>query len=150
MLTGWTTVGRMRIATPPLKTLACCGSVLLTLGCEYVGSDIATRVRYALGRETSSFQSSSETATITISPDHWPEGCGGVGYTLRIAPDDGHKQVKTGDIFVTCDDGHPYYTGLGSERIYVTRELTVARKSGESVQIVMRKTDKGVELIELK
>jgi hypothetical protein len=133
------------------KRLVAAGVALATPACEYVGSDAATRVRYDLGRETVVFRASSaETTTITVTPDHWPEGCGGVGYTLRITPDDGHKQVRTGDIFVRCDDGHPYYTGLGSERIYVTRELQIARKSGEPVQIVMRKTEKGVELVELK
>ena len=109
-----------------------------------VAPDGQVRARRERGEER------EETRTITVTPDHWPEGCGGVGYKLRITPDDGKKMVKTGDIFVTCDSGHPYYTGVGSERIYVTRELTVAKRSGEPVQIVMRRTDKGVELVELK
>jgi hypothetical protein len=131
--------------------LAAGGLTLATVACEYIGSDAATRVRYDLGREAPSLEASQgESATITVTPDHWPEGCGGAGYTLRITPDDGTKMVKTGDIFVTCDSGQPYYTGLGSERIYVTRELKVSKRSGEPVQVVMRRTGRGVELVELK
>jgi hypothetical protein len=124
---------------------------LASEACEYVGSDAATRVRYDLAREATIFQAmNADARTITVTPDHWPEGCGGVGFKLRFTPDDGRKAVRTGDIDVVCDDGHPYYTGMGSERIYVTRVLTIAKKSGEPVDIVMRKTDKGIELVELK
>jgi hypothetical protein len=127
------------------------GLALAGASCEYIGSDAATRVRYDLAREAAVFQAmNADSRTITVTPDHWPEGCGGVGYQLRFTPDDGRKAVRTGDIDVLCDDGHPYYTGMGSERIFVTRELTIAKKSGEPIQIVMRKTDKGIELVELK
>jgi hypothetical protein len=125
---------------------------LLVAGCEYAFSDAATRVRYALFRANIAMQlTQNDTKTITVDPDHWPDRCRkGTGYRLVLSPYKGDKQVPTGDIVVYCNDGHQYYTGLGSEKIYVTQELAVDKGAGEEVHITIRKTSAGMEIVDLK
>ena len=65
-------------------------------------------------------------------------------------PTKGGKQVAVGNIDVHCKDGKHYYTGLGSEQIYVTAEMAVEKKSGEEVLITMRKTSTGMEIVALQ
>ena len=127
-------------------------SSVLMAGCEYAFSDAATRVRYALLKAESGLQlSRNGTTTITVDPDHWPDGCNkGRGYKLMLSPYKGGKQVPVGDIDVYCSDGHRYYTGFGSEKIYVSREMAVDKKAGEEVHITLRKASAGVEIIDLK
>jgi hypothetical protein len=134
-----------------LLLLAIASSALIA-GCEYAFSDVATRVRYALVEENIKLQlSTSESATIAIDPDHWPDGCEqGAGYRLVLSPYQGGKQVAVGNIDVYCKNGQRYYTGLGSEQIYVTREMAVEKKSGEEVRITMRKTSAGTEIVALQ
>ena len=125
----------------------------LLAGCEYTISDAATRVRYAFQKaEISSFLlSENETTTITVAPDHWPEGCKkGEGYQLILKPYQGNKQVASGDIVVDCFGENGYHTGFGSEDIVIAQEMTIKKKSGEKVQITLRKSQPGLEIIELK
>lgn len=125
---------------------------ILMAGCEYAFSDVATRVRYALVEADISMRlSKNETMTITVDPEHWPDGCSkGAGYRLVLSPYKGGKQVAVGDIDVYCNDGHRYYTGFGSEKIYVTQEMAVEKKAGEEVHITLRKSASGVEIVDLK
>ena len=67
-----------------------------------------------------------------------------------LSPYKGGKQVSVGDIDVYCRDGHRYYTGFGSEKIYVSREMAVDKKAGEEVHITLRKASSGLEIIDLK
>jgi len=124
----------------------------LMSGCEYMLSDVATRIRYALVAEHAKLQSSkSESAIFTVDPDHWPDGCvKGSGYRLVLSPYKGGKQVAVGDIDVYCRNGRHYSTGLGSERIYVKQEMAVEKQSGEAVLVALRKTADGTEIVALQ
>ena len=79
--------------------------VLATLlsGCDYAFGDVATRIRYALLRESTLLQwSGNDTVTISLHPDHWPDACRiGQGYRLVLSPYKGGKEVASGDIEVT-------------------------------------------------
>jgi hypothetical protein len=120
-------------------------------GCEYALSDVATRIRYRLLAESAALRDSgSETAVIAMQPDHWPDECRrGQGYRLVLSPYKGGKQVATGDIVVNCKGGGGYYTGMGSESIYVAREMWVEKKKDEQLRITLRKTGKGIEIVSL-
>jgi hypothetical protein len=121
-------------------------------GCEYFLSDVATRIRYALLDAKAELQKSpKETLTITLRPNHAPDGCkGAAGYRLEISPYRGNKQVATGDISAKCNAGRHYHTGLGSESLYVTRVMTVEKKADDDVRITLRKTSSGVEIVGLE
>jgi hypothetical protein len=125
---------------------------LFLAGCEYAFSDAATRVRYALVRaEFVMRMTGSETDNLALNPDHWPDGCGGTeGYQLAVSPYKGDKQVAVGDIDVYCQNGRRYYTGFGSERIHVAKKMTVEKKPGETLHLVLRKSASGVEIVELR
>lgn len=125
---------------------------LALTGCEYAFSDVATRIRYRLLDAMSELQrSKSETISVALRPDHWPDECPKeAGYRLVISPYKGGKQVATGDIVVSCRAGREYYTGLGSERLYVTRELAVEKKKDDEVRLTLRKTPSGVEIVSLE
>ena len=93
----------------------------------------------------------SESAIFTVDPDHWPDGCvKGSGYRLVLSPYKGGKQVAVGDIDVYCRNGRRYYTGLGSEQIYVKQEMAVEKQSGEAVLVALRKTADGTEIVALQ
>ncbi|HET9405255.1 MAG TPA: hypothetical protein VFO57_11805 [Burkholderiales bacterium] len=121
-------------------------------GCEYAISDVATRVRYALVYESTLLDlSGKESAVITLRPDHWPDGCSkGAGYRLVLSPYRGGKQVAVGDIHVDCKGGGVYYTGLGSESIYVVREFAIEKKKEDELRITLRRTPKGTEIVKLE
>jgi hypothetical protein len=125
---------------------------LLLAGCEYAFTDAATRVRYALLRaELVMRLTGSETDNLALNPDHWPDGCGGAGgYQLALSPYKGNKQVAVGDIDVYCQSGRRYYTGFGSERIHVSKKMTVEKKPGETLHLALRKSASGVEIVELR
>jgi hypothetical protein len=120
-------------------------------GCEYAFSDVATRIRYRLLAESASLRdSSNETAVVAMQPDHWPDQCRrGQGYRLVLSPYKGGKQVATGDIVVNCKGGGSYYTGMGSENVYVAREMWVEKKNNEELRMTLRKTSAGVEIVSL-
>jgi hypothetical protein len=120
-------------------------------GCEYAFSDVATRIRYRLLAESASLRdSSNQTAVVAMQPDHWPDQCRrGQGYRLVLAPYKGGKQVATGDIVVNCKGGGSYYTGMGSENVYVAREMWVEKKNNEELRMTLRKTSAGVEIVSL-
>jgi hypothetical protein len=120
--------------------------------CEYAFSDVATRIRYRLLAESASLRdSSNETAVVAMQPDHWPDQCRrGQGYRLVVSPYKGGKQVATGDIVVNCTGGGSYYTGMGSETIYVVREMWIDKKKDEELHITLRKTSKGIEIVSLE
>lgn len=120
--------------------------------CEYAFSDVATRIRYRLLAESASLRDSGhETAVIAMQPDHWPDPCRrGQGYRLVLSPYKGGKQVATGDIVVNCQGGGSYYTGMGSESLYVVREMWVEKKKEEELRITLRKTSKGIEIVSLE
>jgi hypothetical protein len=121
-------------------------------GCEYAFSDVATRIRYALLEESALLRSSkNETVTIALRPDHWPDACRkGMGYQLVLSPYKGGKQVASGDIVVTCNGGGSYYTGMGSENIYVAQEMAIEKKTEDELRITLRKTNSGTEIVRLE
>ena len=121
-------------------------------GCEYFISDVATRVRYALDREAKALQSSADAErTFSIRPDHWPDACGGdAGYRLTLSPDRGDKAVASGDIRIDCVHGGPYYTGMGSEAIYVSAELRIDKRADEDLIISLRRSERGTEIVRLQ
>jgi hypothetical protein len=113
---------------------------------------VATRIRYAVLEKSAQLKSSTdETATITLRPDHWPDACRkGEGYKLVLSPYKGGKQVATGDIVVTCKGGGSYYTGMGSENIYVSKEIAIEKKTEDELRILLRKTASGTEIVGLE
>lgn len=124
----------------------------LAAGCQYAFSDVATRIRYALLDQQAALEASAAAAaTLTLRPDHWPDGCRqGQGYRLVLSPYKGGKQVPTGEIHVQCTGGGQYYTGMGSERVYVASEMSVVKKVDENLFIEVRKTPTGMEIVSLK
>lgn len=124
--------------------------VFLT-GCEYFVSDVATRIRYALVDESARLLASgSETATVSLRPDHWPDACRGGGYRLTLRPYQGGKYVAVGDIIIDCRGGGGYYTGMGAETIYVTQPLTIDKGTDDALRITLRKTTAGTEIVRLE
>lgn len=121
-------------------------------GCEYVASDVATRIRYRLYAAASELKRSShDSMTIALRPDHWPDECPKrAGYRLVISPYRGGKQVATGDIAVTCKGKRSYSTGLGLEELYVAQDIAVEKGSDEDLLITLRKTSSGVEIAGLE
>jgi len=121
-------------------------------GCEYAFSDVATRIRYALLEESTLLHlSKNETVTITLRPDHWPDACRkGQGYRLVLSPYRGGKQVASGDIVITCKGGGSYYTGMGSETIYVAQEMAIEKNKEDELRITLRKTNSGTEIVGLE
>ena len=121
-------------------------------GCEYAFSDVATRIRYALvDAEAELHGSRKDTLTITLRPNHAPDGCrDGAGYRVVLSPYRGNKQVAVGDVDVHCNGWRHYYTGFGSEGIYVTRIMTVEKKADEEMRITLRKTSSGIEIVGLE
>ena len=121
-------------------------------GCEYAFSDVATRIRYALLEESTVLHlSKNETVTIALRPDHWPDACRkGKGYRLVLSPYKGGKQVASGDIVVTCKGGGSYYTGMGSETIYVAQEMAIEKNKEDELRITLRKTNSGTEIVGLE
>lgn len=121
-------------------------------GCEYAFSDVATRIRYALLVKSALLHlSKNETVTIALRPDHWPDGCRkGEGYRLVLSPYRGGKQVASGDIVITCKGGGIYYTGMGSENIYVAQEMAIEKKTEDELRITLRKTNSGTEIVGLE
>ena len=124
----------------------------LMAGCEYTFSDVATRIRYALLEEsTLLLLSKNETVTIALRPDHWPDACRkGQGYRLVLSPYRGGKQVASGDIVITCKGGGSYYTGMGSENIYVAQEMAIEKNKEDELRITLRKTNSGTEVVRLE
>ena len=133
------------------RGLAAAALLFLANGCEYVVSDVATRIRYALNDARIELQQSEvETLTIALKPNHLPDACpGGSGYRVVLSPYKGNKQVAVGDIDVHCQRARHYWTGFGSEGIYVTRVLSVEKKADDELRITLRKTPAGVEIVSL-
>lgn len=131
--------------------LAALALVLPLAGCEYFVSDVATRIRYALIDASRALEQGQETMTLSLHPDHWPDSCRKrAGYKLVLSPYRGGKQVAVGDINVFCVGGGGYYTGLGSERIYLAREMSIDKKSEDELRISLRKTGTGFEIVGLE
>ncbi len=128
------------------------GLAVTCAGCEYIASDVATRIRYRLHDATSELKRSSrDSMTIALRPDHWPDECPKrAGYRLVISPYRGGKRVATGDIVVTCKGKRSYATGLGLEDLYVARDIAVEKGSDEDLRITLRKTASGVEITGLE
>jgi hypothetical protein len=134
------------------RLILTCALAALAAGCEYAFSDVATRIRYALLSESDALSvSGNDTVTLTLRPDHWPDGCRkGAGYRLVVSPYRGGKQVAVGDINVHCKGGGGYHTGLGSEQIHVAREMSVEKKPEDDLRITLRRTAYGVEIVGLE
>jgi len=145
------------ICTIGSKLLICATAVLLvsalaTSGCKSLFSDVATRIRHALLKESARLRSSADQQlSFSLRPDHWPDGCrGDAGYRLVMTPDRGNKQVSSGDIVVYCLKGGKYYTGMGDETIYVTREIAIEKHKHDDLWITLEKTPRGTEIIRLE
>ena len=50
---------------------------------------------------------------------------------------------------VTCKGGGTYYTGMGSEKIYVVREMAIEKGTEDELRITLRKTDSGTQIVGL-
>ena len=72
-----------------------------------------------------------------------------MGYRLVLSPYKGGKQVPTGDIVVNCKGGGVYYTGMGSETIYVAEEIAIEKKPEDELRITLRKTAAGTQIVRL-
>jgi len=133
------------------RGLAAAAFLFLVAGCQYVLSDVATRIRYALNDARNQLQQSEkDTLTIALKPNHAPDACpGGAGYRVVLSPYKGNKQVAVGDIDVHCQRARHYWTGFGSEGIYVTRVLSIEKKADDELRITLRKTPAGVEIVSL-
>lgn len=127
-------------------------STIWVSGCEYVLSDVATRIRYSLLDAKAELQGSQkETLTLALRPNHAPDGCkSGAKYRVVLSPYKGNKQVAVGDIDVYCDGVLRYYTGFGSEEIRVAREMAVEKNAEDEVRITLRKTSSGIEIVGLE
>lgn len=140
--------------TPAIRvpaSVALALATLLAVGCMNLVSDAATRVRYAMLDASDNLDPKpGATITFTVDPDQPPDGCDGKGFTLKLIPYRGDKQVAVGDIELRCADGHPYWTGFGSEDITLAQALAVDKKPGEKVSITLRRTADGIEIIDLK
>lgn len=121
-------------------------------GCEYALSDVATRIRYALLKESALLHlSSNETVTLALRPNHWPGACRkGEGYRVVLSPYRGGKQVASGEIVVTCKAGGSYSTGMGSEKIHIAQELAIEKQPADELRITLRKTSSGIEIVGLE
>lgn len=121
-------------------------------GCEYALSDVATRIRYALLKQSALLHlSNNETVTLALRPNHWPGACRkGEGYRVVLSPYRAGKQVASGEIVVTCKGGGSYYTGMGSEKIYVVEEMAIEKQPADELRITMRKTSFGTEIVGLE
>jgi hypothetical protein len=128
------------------------GLACAATGCEYALSDVATRIRYALVDAHADLQSSaSDTLTIRLRPDHWPDACpDGRGYRVKLIPYQGNKQVAVGDIDIACHGKGVYWTGFGSEQIYVAHELAVDKTRDQDLVITLHKSAKGSEIVTLE
>lgn len=132
----------------PIAGLALVLGGLSLSGCDYAFSDVATRIRYALLRQLPSASTAGKTTTVSLRPDHWPDGCrGSGGYRLTISPYRGGKQVETGDIVVACRGGGSYATGLGSEAIALAGDLSIEKGRDEDLVITVRGTGRGIEIV---
>lgn len=121
-------------------------------GCEYLGSDVATRIRYALLAAQADLEKSGRPeATLALGPNHWPDGCGDAAtYKVTLSPYKGNKEVAVGDIEVQCAGARTFYTGFGSEGIYVNRVLSVEKRAPDELRIRLKKTAKGAEIVALE
>lgn len=124
---------------------------VLAAACEYAFSDVATRIRYSLLQTLASRPEVGQTATLSLTPDHWPDACPGEGgYRVTITPYRGGKQVRSGDIRIACHGRRSYYTGLGSEDIDVAGDLTAEKRRDEALVITVRGTERGMEIVRLE
>jgi predicted alternative tryptophan synthase beta-subunit len=67
-----------------------------------------------------------------------------------LSPYRGGKQVASGDIVITCKGGGSYYTGMGSETIYVAQEMAIEKNKEDELRITLRKTNSGTEIVGLE
>ena len=121
-------------------------------GCEYLGTDVATRIRASLLEAKAQLEKSGQQSmTIILKPNHWPDHCADpAGYRVTLSPYKGNKQAAVGDINVQCQGKRTYYTGFGSDGIFVTRDLTVEKKPGEALRVTLRKSKAGLEIVGLE
>lgn len=126
-------------------------AMVVLSGCEYAFSDVATRIRYALQQTLAAPPAEGQTTVVRLRPDHWPDACpGDGGYTLRVVPYRGRKQVPTGDILIACRGRGSYATGLGSEQIAVAGDLTVEKTRDQDLEIEIRGRARGIEIVALR
>jgi len=121
-------------------------------GCEYLGTDVATRIRQSLVEAKAEMEKSGrESATVVLKPNHWPDGCGAAaGYRITLSPYKGNKEAAVGDITIQCHGTRSFYTGFGSDGISVTRDLRVEKKAGDPVRITLKRARSGVEIVALE
>lgn len=121
-------------------------AAILVSGCEYFGSDMATRIRYKLGDARAQLLASQDdTASLELRPNHWPDSCGKAPrYRVVLKPYRGGKQVASGDIMVFCEGGTHYWTGMGSEKLVVDRELAVEKGADETLYFTLHKREAGI------
>lgn len=115
-------------------------------GCEYFVSDVATRIRYKLDDERARLLASDDdTRVVELKPNHWPDSCGKAPrYRVVLSPYKGNKAVAVGDIQVFCEGATHYWTGMGSEKLVVDRELAVVKRADEALRITLRKGGSGL------
>lgn len=121
-------------------------------GCEYLGTDVATRIRLSLVEAKAQMdRAGQDSLTIMVKPNHWPDGCPEpAGYRVTLSPYKGNKQVSVGDINIQCQGKRTYYTGFGSEEIFVTRDITVEKKPADALRITLRRSKAGMEVVGLE
>lgn len=127
-------------------SLAALATVVALSGCEYLVSDVATRIRYKLDDERARLLASDDdTRVVELKPNHWPDSCGKAPrYRVVFSPYKGNKAVAVGDIDVFCEGATHYWTGMGSEKLVVDRELAVVKQADETLRITLRKGGSGL------
>ena len=124
-------------------------AALAAWGCETLGADAATRIRYGLRDAAERLRQSGEnTLVVIVQPNRWPDGCGSSPrYRVRLVPYRGGKQVPAADVFVTCAGGREYSTGT---RLDVPREMSVDKNAAETVRLTLRKAGGTIEVAALE
>jgi hypothetical protein len=122
-----------------LGLVACVAA--LSVSCETLISDAATRVAYAVRDGAARLRSSgSDSLVLSVAWRSWPDGCPG-GYRLKW---DGDEEKSPG-IGVTCTTGKGRFFSTTYYRRFVTvpRTLEATKAQGEPATIALRKQADG-------
>jgi hypothetical protein len=121
-------------------------SLGLVAGCQGLTGDSAERVAFGL-REGASRLGQSRSVTdslpVRIPARTWPNGCPGA-YRVQLFAD----SAKVSGIVVSClPKGRQYTTAYAKRFVSTPVTLEVERKSGQPVDIILRKQGKDIEVI---
>ena len=120
-------------------------SLVLVAGCQGLTGDSAERVAFGLREGASRLgqsRSATDSMTVRIPARTWPNGCPGA-YRIQLLAD----SAKVSGIVVSClPKGRQYATQYAKRFVHTLVTLEAERKSGEPVDIVLRKQGNDVEV----